>query len=333
VFPGAARVEGRAVRFDLTSLGELVIDLVPVMTPAGVAYLPMPGGAPGNVAAGLARLGHPSAMITKVGQEVFGETAVSALGAMGVSLDAVIRTGAHNTALAVVSLTKSGESDFFFYRENCADSNLSMEEVPEAVIAASRVLHVGTLPLATPVSAAAQRHAIDLAKARGVRVSADVNFRAAFWRDPNLMRAAGREVAAAANILKVSAAELMLLTGIADPAEAVRSLLHPGLIAVAVTKGAGGAELFSAGRVASVPIFPVEVVDTVGCGDAFMATLIASLIERDFEVRDAEDLRAITLRCAAAGAIVATRAGGLCSMPTRHAIEDFLAARPVDVGE
>jgi fructokinase len=314
-------------RFHLTSLGELVIDLVPVKTPAGTAYLPLPGGAPGNVAAGVARLGHPSAMITKVGKEAFGDTAVSALAAAGVSLDAVIRTSAHNTALAVVSLTESGESDFFFYRENCADSNLSVEEVPDDVIAASRILHVGTLPLATPISAAAERHAISRAKAHGVRVSADVNFRAAFWRDPELMRAAGREVAAAANILKVSGAELRLLTGLADTAKAARALWHPGLVVLAVTKGAGGAEVFSGKESVSVSGFPVDVVDTVGCGDAFMASLIGALVERDFKVGDREELRAIAIRCTAAGAIMATRAGGLSSMPTAAEIDGFLNAR------
>ena len=113
------------MRYDVTTLGELVIDLVPIETPAGLAYLPKPGGAPGNVAAGVARLGHASAMITKVGTEAFGEAAVSALEAAGVATHAVIRTADHNTALAVVSKTASGETDFFFYRENCADSNLT----------------------------------------------------------------------------------------------------------------------------------------------------------------------------------------------------------------
>ena len=116
--------------YDVTTLGELVIDLVPIETPAGLAYLPKPGGAPGNVAAGVARLGHASAMITKVGAETFGQTAVSALEASGVATHAVIRTSAYNTALAVVSKTASGETDFFFYRENCADSNLASDEIP-----------------------------------------------------------------------------------------------------------------------------------------------------------------------------------------------------------
>src|SRR5687767_6318134 len=108
------------MRFDVTTLGELVIDLVPIRSPEGLAYLPKAGGAPANVAAGMARLGHASAMITNVGTEPFGTAAVAGLETAGVAIDWVSRTPAHNTALAVVSHTESGEADFFFYRENCA---------------------------------------------------------------------------------------------------------------------------------------------------------------------------------------------------------------------
>lgn len=312
------------MRYDVTTLGELVIDLVPVRTSAGLAYLPKPGGAPGNVAAGMARLGHASAMITKVGTEAFGQAAVSALETAGVAMHAVIRTAAHNTALAVVSETASGESDFFFYRENCADSNLAPDEVPTDLIAASRVLHVGTLPLATRVSGAAQRHAVAYAKANSVLVSTDLNFRAAFWRDADRMREAGMEAVRAANIVKVSRDELALLASAIDTTDAVRSLWHSELIAFAVTKGAAGADLFTALDAVSVPGFAVTPVDTVGCGDAFMASLLASLLERQFEIQ-AVALRAIAARACAAGAIMATRSGALESMPSGAEIDAFLS--------
>jgi fructokinase len=314
------------MRYDVTSLGELVIDLVPIETPAGVAYLPKPGGAPGNVAAGVARLEHPSAMITKVGTEAFGEAAVSALDAAGVATHAVIRTSAHNTALAVVSKTAGGETDFFFYRENCADSNLTPEDVPAELIAASKILHVGTLLLATPISAAAQRHAITTAKAKGALVSTDLNFRAAFWRDPRRMRDAGIEIVGAANIVKVSRDELALLSGGATTEATVRSLWHGGLIGFAVTKGAGGADLFTAHEAVSVAGFAVTPLDTVGCGDAFMASLLVGLVERDFALQG-EALKTVALRACAAGAIIATRTGALESMPSSQDIDTFLKRR------
>jgi fructokinase len=316
------------MRYDVTTLGELVIDLVPIETPSGLAYSPKPGGAPGNVAAGVARFGLAAAMITKVGTEAFGAAAVSALKAAGVSTEAVVHTADHNTALAVVTKTPAGETDFFFYRENCADSQLVSDEIRSELIAGSRVLHVGTLLLATPVSAAAQRHAIGLAGEKGPRVSVDLNFRAAFWRDLDRMRDAGLEMVRAANIVKVSRDELALLTGgSTDTEAAVRSLWHDRLIVFAVTKGAAGADLFTAGERCSAPGFPVTPVDTVGCGDAFMASLLAGLIECGFDPR--RDLKTIATQACAAGALMATQTGALESMPSRQAIGAFLRERVV----
>src|SRR5262245_54102636 len=131
------------MRYDVTTFGELVIDLVPLRSSQGIAYLAKPGGAPANVAAGVSRLGHRAAMISKVGTEAFGRAAHSALAAVGVDVRGVTLSVEHNTALAVVSETPTGEADFFFYRENCADSNLSSTEVPAQLVAASKVLHVG----------------------------------------------------------------------------------------------------------------------------------------------------------------------------------------------
>ncbi len=314
------------MRTDVTSLGELLIDLVPMRADARTVYLPKPGGAPGNVAAGLARLGHAAAMIGKVGADAFGETVVAALKGVGVATDAVIRDTAHNTPLAVVSLNERGESDFFFYREGCADSNITPQDIPGELIAQSRILHVGTLIMSAGVSAEGQRHAMTLAREKGVRVSLDTNFRLLFWRDQERMRAAGLDAIKSANIVKASADELTLLTGSKDTEPGVRSLWHPDLIAFAVTKGSGGADLFTAERAVSVPGFSVKVVDTVGCGDAFMASLLSGLLDHDFAL-EADALATVATRACAAGAIVATRAGALESMPDRKAIDSFLAGR------
>jgi fructokinase len=310
---------------DVTTFGELVIDLVPLPTPAGLAYLAKAGGAPANVAAGVARLGPRAAMISKIGTEVFGKAALAALQATGVETASIIRSPEHNTAIAVVSETASGEADFSFYRENCADSNLSRSEVSAELIASSKVFHVGTLPLATRASAAAQRHALSIAKANGIRVSADPNFRAAFWRDSERMRSAGLEVIGAANIVKVSAAELRTLTGHRDLAEGARALWHPELIMLAVTKGSAGADIFTRDEAVSVPGFTVSVVDTVGCGDAFTASLLVGLLDASFEVGSVETLREIAVRCCASGAIIATRSGALENMPTTDEITHFLS--------
>jgi fructokinase len=315
------------MQFDVAAFGELVIDLVPVASPQGLVFDAKPGGAPGNVAAGVARLGLAAAMLSKVGDEALGAAVLEALAACGVDTRAVVRARGEKTPLAVVSVAADGERDFTLYRENCADATYAAHEVSLDVVRAARILHVGTLSLAAPTSAAAHRAAMRCALDTGNRISADPNFRPAFWRDRNAMRQAGLELAAAAHILKVSDEELAFLTGIAEIPAAVRSLWHSSLIAVAVTKGPAGADLFTEERRISVPGFTVRAVDTVGCGDAFTAAFLAGLLEAGPGEMGDSALETIGVRACAAGAIIAMSSGAMESMPTRTAIDTFLRSQ------
>ena len=317
----------RTALYDVTTLGELVIDLLPAPSAGGLSFEAKPGGAPGNVAAGVARLGFRTAMITKVGDETFGRAAAAALAEAGVAVEGVVLSPAHHTALAVVSRNEAGDASYIFYRENCADSNLTVDDLPLDLIAASRVLHVGTLLLATQRSAAAQRHALNVAKGQGVLISTDMNFRRSFWQDAEAMRSAGRERVRAASIAKVSRDELALMADAGELADGVRSLWHDGMIAFAVTCGSEGAWLFTAESHVFVPAFSIDPVDTIGCGDAFMASLLAGLLQARGLPPAPELLPTIATRASAAGALMALRRGALENMPTSREIDTFLAER------
>jgi fructokinase len=313
------------MRYDVTALGEVVIDLIPTPASKNLAYVASPGGAPANVAAGVARLGLKSAMISKVGQDPLGRAAVEALAEAGVATHDVKSTPDQNTALAVVSRLETGEAHYTLYRENSSDANLRAEEIPDQLISNSLVLHVGTLLLATPISAAAQRRAMALARVSGIAVSTDVNFRAAFWQDRAAMRSAGLEMVSAANVVKTSRDELALMAERSDVAAGVHSLWHAGLVAFAVTDGPAGAELFTPDDTVSLPAFQVEAVDTVGCGDAYMASLLAGLIAGRMTPPRGDTLMTVAKRACAAGAIMAMRRGALEHMPTSVEIDAFLA--------
>ena len=314
-------------QYSVVAFGELVIDLVPARSVDGQAcFAPKPGGAPGNVAVGVARLGGRAAMLSKVGAEAFGRLLIATLDGYGVATRGVLTTHAGNTLLAIVTLTPDGDRDFMFYRNGSSDSLYSPAEVAVEMIRAARVLHVGSLVLGQPLSAAAQRHAIKIAQDAGVLVSVDVNLRASLWDDPEAMRAAALEAAGAADILKVSEEELAFLTGAPDIAGGIAKLWHAKLRALAVTLGPAGAVLATAQHRVTVPGFSVKVVDTVGCGDAFTASLLTDLAASEDDLRSSAGLERLARRACAAGAITATSAGAMESLPTAARRDEFLAS-------
>ena len=140
------------------------------------------------------------------------------------------------------------------------------------------------------------------------------------------MRAAAQEAAESADVLKVSLDELGFLTGEADPAAGIARLWRPGLRAIAVTLGRAGAILATPQWRAEGPGFPVPVVDTVGCGDAFMASLLTDLAASDSALGSAAGLERLARRACAAGALAAGVAGAMEAMPTAERRDAFLAS-------
>jgi fructokinase len=229
-----------------------------------------------------------------------------------------------------VSVNAAGERDFTLYRAGCADASYAPEEVDTSVIRDARLLHVGSLSLGTPVSAAAQRLAVATARDAGKLVSADPNLRPSVWRDPEAMVVAGREAVAGADIVKVSEEELVTLARTDDAFKSVRRLWHPDLRVMAVTKGLRGADIYTGDWVVQIDGFAVNVVDTVGCGDAFMASLLAGLLAADLSRLDRATVAAIGQRATAAGAVMATKAGAMTRMPRPQEIDTLIAMRHLE---
>jgi fructokinase len=316
----------RSNRYEVASFGELVIDLVPARGgDGGACFAPKPGGAPGNVAVGVARLGGRAAMLSKVGSEAFGRLLIATLARHGVATEGVLTTREGNTSLAVVTVSSDGEPEFALYRKGCAESTFTTGEVATHIIRDSLILHVGSLLLAEPTCAAAQRHAVRTAHEAGVLVSVDVNMRPTLWRDPEEMRAVALEAAEEADILKVSDEELAVMTGVRDVEEGLAHLWRPRRRLTAVTFGERGALLAAGNARARAPGFPVSVVDTVGCGDAFTASLLADLTASRADLTSPDGLARLARRACAAGALAATVAGAMEGLPTADQRDAFLS--------
>jgi fructokinase len=314
-------------RFDVAALGELIIDLIPTHAADGSAcFAPKPGGAPGNVVVGVARLGGHAAMLSKVGDDAFGRLLIETLTANGVVMEGVLTTPEANTAVAAVTVAPDGEREFLIYWRGSADSTYAPREVPADVIRTARILHVGSLWLGEPACGAAQRHALQIAREAGTLISVDVNLRPALWRNAEEMRAVALEAAEEADILKITAAELALMAGTEDVMEGAARLHSPRRRLLAVTLGSDGALLISRECQVRVAGISVKVIDTVGCGDAFMASLLVDIAASKGYLASEEDLVRIGRRAVAAGALAATGAGAMDALPTSAQRDAFLLA-------
>jgi fructokinase len=311
--------------WDVACLGELVIDLVPHSKSGGEwLYAPSPGGAPGNVAVGLAKLGRRVAMISKVAEDVFGNMIVSLLDRHGVDTSGVARTVREKTGLSVVSLGPAGDRSFAFYRDNPADLAIDVNDIVPNLVENSTLLHVGVLPMSTPRSAAAQGKAINLAKAAGRLISVDPNFRPDMWRNRDAMLSAGHDLVALADIVKLSEEELFLLTEGSSTEDAARRLWHKDLKVMAITKGAHGAELFTTKERFVCNGFSVEAIDTTAAGDAFLASLLSGFIQVSAENASHEQISHLLRSACAAGALATTKKGAMESIPKSQDIERLM---------
>jgi fructokinase len=252
--------------------GEILIDLVPDATGA---YRARPGGAPANVAVGLGRLGRDVGLLGRLAGDTFGALLREHVLSSGVRLDLMIRS-TEPTTLAVVHLDPAGVPAFDFYIDGCADGGWRAEELP-GTLPPGGALHLsGSLALAVPTMGDVLERL--LARERPDRlVSFDPNIRPSLVRDEGAVRARLGRWLGLADIVKASEADLAWIAP-GQPIETIaRSWREQGPVLVVVTRGEKG--VHAAGPAGPIDLAgePVEVVDTVGAGDAFMSGLLAAL--------------------------------------------------------
>ena len=323
---------------DVIAHGELLIDFVPTVSGVSLieapAFIKAPGGAPANVAVGLARLGIASGFMGQVGDDAFGHFLAQVLSENSVDISALKFSAQARTALAFVTLKADGERDFMFYRHPSADMLYRMEDVDANYVRAARIFHFGSISLIGEPALGATLHAVNLARAAGAFISYDPNLRLPLWPDAATARAGLLLGWPLANVIKVSEEELAFLTrknlrdfaALPGLAAAAHELWHPGLRLLVITRGKAGCWYVTSSFAGKVPGFSVEVVDTTGAGDAFVAGLLKSLLDRPDAYDDEAQLRAICRYANAVGALATTQRGAIPALPTAQQVADFLTA-------
>lgn len=251
--------------------GEALVDLVP----HDGRLAPLPGGSPFNVAIALARLGAPTGFLGRCSTDAFGRLLVRRLDAAGVDLGLVATTD-EPTTLAVVQLDDDGQASYGFYVEATSAAGLSTDEVR---LGDGDPLHVsfGAVTLHTEPAGGALRSLIHREARRRV-VCLDPNVRPAVIGDPHAYVRELEGLLASCALVRVSEEDLAVLAPGRSASDVVQAWARAGPELVVLTRGGQGALAVTAsGTVREVPAPDVEVVDTVGAGDAFTAGLLAQL--------------------------------------------------------
>ncbi len=313
----------------VAAIGELLIDFVALESGVTVGeasgFVKAPGGAPANVAVAVARLGMSAAFLTQVGDDPFGHHLEMVLRQAGVDTGAVRFSNQARTMLAFVSLAADGERSFVFYRHPSADMLYRPEDVDQAVIERSDLLHFGSITLIDDPARSATLFAVERARQMHKLISYDPNLRLSLWPSADAAREGMRIGLPYAHILKLSEEELEFLTGGQDLAPFWDA--YPELRVIAVTYGAGGAALHTRARHVFVPGFSIAAVDTTGAGDGFVAGLLVQILEHGGPDRIEPHLETIVRFANAVGAITCTAKGAIPALPTRDQVEAFLTGR------
>ncbi|MEV4076513.1 sugar kinase [Nonomuraea fuscirosea] len=278
------------------------------------------GGAESNVAIGVARLGHGAAWVGRVGADEFGDLIRATLAGEGVDVRAIPDPAAP-TGLMIKGRRTADLIDVRYYRKDSAGSRLCAADLDDDLIRSARVLHVSAITPALSESAReAVRHAIAVARAAGVLVSLDVNYRKALWT-PEEAGAWLREAAGSVDVLFATEAEGRLIADVEGAEELAKALTGMGPRHVLIKFGAEGAMELSGGVVRRAEPYRVSEVDSVGAGDAFAAGWLADWLA------GAEPERRLSTACAA-GAFAVTSQGDWESLPRRADLD--LLRRPAD---
>lgn len=315
---------------EVAAIGELLVDFTEngMSGQGNPLFEANPGGAPCNVLAMLAKLGHKTAFIGKVGNDFFGSMLKETIADAGIQTDGLYQDDIVHTTLAMVHTLPNGDRDFSFYRNPGADMMLTQSEVPEGLIRKARIFHYGTLSMTHEGVREATRKAVRIAEESGALLSFDPNLRPPLWESMDTAREQVLYGLEHCHVLKISDNEVRWLTGRTDYTECVewiRSRYRIPLILVSM--GSEGSRAYYKGIMhEEAPVLRDDTAETTGAGDTFLGCVLHYLLEHDMKNLGEHHLKEMLLFANSAASVITTRKGALRMMPSREEIEANIPA-------
>ncbi len=312
-------------KYDVTALGELLIDFTEngKSSQGNPLFEANPGGAPCNVLAMLAKLGHKTAFIAKVGNDFFGEQLRAAIKEAGIDDTGLCTDEKIHTTLAMVHTYPDGDRDFSFYRNPGADMMLNKAEIREDILKDTKIFHFGTLSMTHEGVREATKAAIHIAEEAGAVISFDPNLRPPLWESLDEAREQVLYGLGHCQILKISDNEIQWLTGEEDYTAGVKWILERYQIPlILVSMGKEGSRTYYNEMMVEVkPFLQDNTIETTGAGDTFCGCVLHYVCEHGINGLKEENLAEMLTFANAAASIITTRKGALRVMPEEKEIK------------
>ena len=281
------------------------------------------GGATINVAAGISRIGAPSALITITGDDETSAFVRTEIQQEGVNLDYAVLVPEKRASGVYVHLTENCERIFKDYIDETPDLQVTAQQLNEEAFKRASVFNCCSGTMFHPTALETTRTAVEMAKKNGALIAIDANIRPLRWSSEKYCRETIASFFQDANILKLTDEELFFLTETNSIEEGFEALKPLNVPIVLITVGADGAYAALNGDIMHVPVEQVVPVDTTGAGDAFMAGVL-----RYVHFNGLPTTTESLFDCVAfgnkLGALAATKAGALTALPRYDEIKDLL---------
>ena len=305
----------------LIGYGESVVDFIPVGSEDGCTlFKACPGGSVANLCVVAASLGTPSAFIGGVGQDHFGAFLQESIAAYGVDTSNMVFTKDCGTNLAFVHI-KDEEREYSSANWPGADKMVGEEDIDQDKILNGRILHVSSNAMALGKNRMTQPKVLAAAKAKGMLISYDVNYRSGFYANTQEALQVLRTPLEWADIVKVTEEELDLLTGGHTQSHA-ETLLEGAASLVLMTRGSEGCDYYTRDFSGHVDAMRVKVADTVGAGDCFLGGFLSWMLQHS-ELKGwiPEEVEAACLYGNRAAGLSVQKIGAMSSVPTCEAMQ------------